>query len=215
MARAAALALTACVFIACQSSPDPREVPRKSPTAPAAKAPAAPVATAKATDVPSVYGLKVRTLEGEAADLASYQGRPAMIVNTASQCGFTPQYEHLQALYEKYQEQGFVVLAFPSNDFGSQEPGSPEEIAKFVEDTYGVTFPMFAKTKVRGDKDPIYTLLTEQTPEGIKGDVKWNFTKFLVDAEGRVVKRWESGTNPMSSEVTKEVEALLRSASAK
>lgn len=153
---------------------------------------------------------KVTTLAGESFDLASLRGKAVLIVNTASKCGYTPQYAKLQALYEAYRERGLVVVGFPSNDFGAQEPGTAEEIASFCKLNYGVTFPMMAKVKTKGaEKAPLYRTLTEETGDGIKGDVKWNFTKFLVDAEGRVVARFEPGVDPMSSEMKTAVEKVL------
>lgn len=153
---------------------------------------------------------KVTTLAGESFDLASLRGKAVLIVNTASKCGYTPQYAKLQALYDAYRERGLVVVGFPSNDFGAQEPGTAEEIASFCKLNYGVTFPMMAKVKTKGpEKSPLYRTLTEETGDGIKGDVKWNFTKFLVDAEGRIVARFEPGVDPMSTELKTAVEKVL------
>lgn len=152
----------------------------------------------------------VKTIKGEDKNLSDYRGKALLVVNTASQCGYTPQYEGLQELYAKYKEKGFEVLAFPSNDFGAQEPGSADEIASFVDDKYGVQFAMFAKVPVKGDaKVPLYTMLTEQTPEGIKGEIKWNFTKFLVDPDGRVIARFEPNVDPMDADLTGKLEAVL------
>jgi len=155
----------------------------------------------------------VKTINGEDKSLADFRGKALLVVNTASQCGYTPQYEGLQELYAKYKARGFEVLAFPSNDFGGQEPGSEDEIAGFVDEKYGVQFPMFAKVAVKGEgKVPLFTTITEQTPEGIKGEVKWNFTKFLVDPSGRVVARYESNIDPMDTDLTTQLEAILPSA---
>ena len=155
----------------------------------------------------------VKTIKGEDKSLADFRGKALLVVNTASQCGYTPQYEGLQELYAKYKARGFEVLAFPSNDFGGQEPGSEDEIAGFVDETYGVQFPMFAKVPVKGDgKAPLFTTLTEQTAEGIKGEIKWNFTKFLVDPSGRVIARYESNVDPMDTDLTAQLEAILPSA---
>ncbi|MBV1862536.1 MAG: glutathione peroxidase [Nannocystaceae bacterium] len=155
----------------------------------------------------------VKTIKGEDKSLADFRGKALLVVNTASQCGYTPQYEGLQELYAKYKARGFEVLAFPSNDFGGQEPGSEDEISGFVDETYGVQFPMFAKVPVKGDaKAPLFTTITEQTPEGIKGEIKWNFTKFLVDPSGRVVARYESNVDPMDTDLTARLESILPSA---
>lgn len=154
----------------------------------------------------------VTALSGEEVDLASYRGKVMLIVNTASKCGYTPQYEGLQELYERYAERGLVVVGFPSNDFGNQEPGNAEEIADFCQRNYGVSFPMMAKVGARGDDiAPIYRTLTKETPEGIRGEIRWNFTKFLVDAEGRVVERFEPKIAPLDDTLVERVEALLPS----
>lgn len=153
----------------------------------------------------------VQSLSGETVDLSDYRGKAMLIVNTASKCGFTPQYADLQKLHERYSDRGLVVIGFPSNDYGRQEPGDAEEIELFCRTNYGVTFPMMAKVHTRGkDKAPIYRTLTEQTQKDIRGGVKWNFTKFLVDPQGHVVRRFGSRTKPMSSEVTEAIEAVLQ-----
>lgn len=152
----------------------------------------------------------VKLLDGSDKSLADYRGKALLVVNTASECGFTPQYADLQEVYAKYKDRGLEVLAFPSNDFGAQEPGTPEEIRKFVDSKYSVEFEMFDKVVIKGDdKSPLYKTLTEQTPDGIKGDVKWNFTKFLVDPQGRVVQRFESPVSPTDPQVTSAIEAVL------
>jgi glutathione peroxidase len=153
---------------------------------------------------------EVKLLDGTAKSLADYRGKALLVVNTASECGFTPQYADLQEVYAKYKDRGLEVLAFPSNDFGAQEPGTPEDIRKFVDSKYSVEFEMFDKVVITGDdKTPLYQTLTEETPEGIKGDVKWNFTKFLVDPQGRVVKRFESPVSPTDPQVITAIEAVL------
>ena len=152
----------------------------------------------------------VKAIDGTDKSLADFRGKALLVVNTASQCGYTPQYEGLQELYAKYKERGFEVLAFPSNDFGAQEPGTEDEIASFVDDKYGVQFPMFAKVPVKGDgKVPLYTTLTEQTPDGINGEIKWNFTKFLVDPQGHVIARFEPNVDPMDTDLTGKLESVL------
>lgn len=157
----------------------------------------------------SIYDFTVKTIQGEEKTLAEYRGNVLLIVNTASKCGFTPQYQELQELYEQYRDKGFVVLGFPCNQFGHQEPGSEEEIAQFCELNYGVTFPMFAKVDVNGEQaHPLFVYLTEKAP-GLFGTkaIKWNFTKFLIDRNGHVVERFAPQTKP--SELKKEIEKLL------
>jgi glutathione peroxidase len=157
----------------------------------------------------SVYEIKVKTIHGEEKSMADYKGKLLLIVNTASKCGFTPQYKELQELYEKYKDQGFEVLGFPCNQFGHQEPGSESEIESFCQLNYGVTFPMFAKVDVKGENaHPLFVYLTEKAP-GILGSksIKWNFTKFLVDKNGKVVSRFAPQTKP--SELKPEIEKLL------
>jgi glutathione peroxidase len=130
------------------------------------------------------------------------------MVNTASKCGYTPQYEGLQALYTKYKDKGLVLLGFPSNDFGGQEPGTDSQIAEFCKANYGVTFPMFSKIAVKGDqKVPLYKYLTEHAPT--TGEIKWNFEKFLIGKDGKIVNRFLSKIEPTSDEITKAVEAEL------
>jgi glutathione peroxidase len=152
----------------------------------------------------------VTSLDGNAVDLARYRGKTLLIVNTASECGFTPQYAGLQELHERYQDRGLVVLGFPSNDFGGQEPGEADEIATFCRKNYGVSFPMFAKVHARGPEiAPLYRTLTEESPESMRGEVRWNFTKFLVDPAGKVVGRFEPGVKPLAPELVSAVEQHL------
>jgi glutathione peroxidase len=157
----------------------------------------------------TVYDFSAKTLGGEETSLAGFRGNVLLIVNVASRCGFTPQYEGLEALYRQYAPKGFAVLGFPCNQFGSQEPGNADEIAKFCALTYDVTFPMFDKIDVNGaHAHPLYEYLkTEQ--KGILGTepIKWNFTKFLVDREGQVIGRFAPTTKP--SEISPEIEKLL------
>jgi glutathione peroxidase len=157
----------------------------------------------------SVYDFTAKTIRGEEQSLADYKGKVLLIVNTASQCGFTPQYKELQELYEQYRDRDFVVLGFPCNQFGHQEPGTEEEIEQFCQVNYGVTFPMFAKVDVNGENaHPLFEYLKEKAP-GVLGTkaIKWNFTKFLVDRNGNVVARFASQTRP--SELKSEIEKLL------
>jgi glutathione peroxidase len=146
----------------------------------------------------SIYDIPVQTIQGEEQSLSAYKGKVLLIVNTASKCGFTPQYKGLQALYEKYKSAGLEILGFPCNQFGSQEPGDNEEIMGFCELNYGVSFPMFAKVDVNGaNAHPLFQYLTKEAP-GILGSksIKWNFTKFLVDREGKVLKRYAPTDEP-------------------
>ena len=151
----------------------------------------------------------VRAADGSDVDLADYAGKVLLIVNTASKCGFTPQYEGLEALHRRYGARGFAVLAFPCNQFGHQEPGDAAEIASFCTTTYDVTFPVLAKIDVNGDDaDPLFRALKERAP-GLLGSkaIKWNFTKFLVDREGRVVDRYAPTTKP--EDIAATIEKLL------
>ncbi|MGK6355321.1 glutathione peroxidase [Sphingomonas sp. DT-207] len=153
--------------------------------------------------------IPVRQADGSEADLSVYAGQVLLIVNTASKCGFTPQYAGLEELYRRYKDRGFVVLAFPCNQFGAQEPGDAEEIANFCSLTYDVTFPVFAKVDVNGaEAAPLFEHLKRQAP-GLLGSkaIKWNFTKFLVDRQGQVVHRYAPATAP--ADIAKDVEALL------
>ena len=141
----------------------------------------------------SVYDYSVKTIDGSPESLSSFKGKTVLIVNVASKCGYTPQYAGLQKLYTKYKDRGFVILGFPANNFGAQEPGTNAEIKTFCSRTYNVTFPMFSKVSVKGeDRQPLYQFLTEQSPNtSTHGDIKWNFTKFLVDRDGKIVARFE------------------------
>jgi glutathione peroxidase len=161
----------------------------------------------------SLYDIPLTTLSGEAATLAEYKGKVLLIVNVASKCGFTPQYEGLERLQQRFGDQGFTVLGFPCNQFKGQEPGSAEAIAEFCSTTYGVTFPMFEKIEVNGEgRHPLYALLT-QTPDanGDAGDVKWNFEKYLVDTDGTVLARLRSKVEPESDELVSLITAHLPS----
>ena len=156
------------------------------------------------TGSPMVYDFTVKSIDGKDVPLSSYKGKALLIVNTASECGFTPQYEGLQKLYEQYKDQGLEVLAFPSNDFGGQEPGSDAEVEKFCALKYKTTFPLFSKVVVKGDgAAPLYKFLQA------KGQVKWNFAKFLVDSKGELVAQYDSKVEPQSAELKKAVEAAL------
>lgn len=158
----------------------------------------------------SVYALSVPDIRGVSRPLVEFKGKVALVVNTASRCGFTSQYAGLEELYQRFRERGFVVLAFPSNDFGGQEPGSNEEIKKFCELRFKTTFPVFAKGAVSGaGKQPVYRLLTESSDPKFRGDPGWNFVKFLVNREGQVVARFSSMTAPLDSDLVQAVEREL------
>ncbi len=160
----------------------------------------------------SVLDFALKNIDGKETKLADYRGKVLLLVNVASKCGYTPQYEGLQAIYDKYRDQGLVVMGFPANNFGGQEPGTNEEIKEFCTVKYKVTFPMFAKISVKGpDIHPLYRFLTsnETNPE-FGGDIKWNFNKFLVDRNGKVIARFDSGDKPESAKVTQAIEKALK-----
>ncbi|MBL1089706.1 MULTISPECIES: glutathione peroxidase [Streptomyces] len=159
----------------------------------------------------SLYDIPLRTLTGEPASLADHRGKALLVVNVASKCGLTPQYEGLERLQQRYADRGFTVLGFPSNQFAGQEPGTAEEIATFCSTTYGVSFPLFEKGDVNGAaRQPLYAELTAVADaEGAAGDVQWNFEKFLIDAEGRVAGRFRPRTEPEAPELVAAIEAAL------
>ncbi|CAL8474275.1 glutathione peroxidase [Caballeronia sp. S22] len=156
-----------------------------------------------------IYGFSAETLDGATVGLDTYRDKVLLIVNTASECGFTPQYKGLQEIYQQFSARGFEVLGFPCNQFGKQEPGDAGQIGAFCEKNYGVTFPMFAKIEVNGaNAHPLYKYLKDKEP-GLLGieAIKWNFTKFLVDRKGSVIKRYAPQTKPES--ITEDIEKLL------
>jgi glutathione peroxidase len=161
-----------------------------------------------------VLNFKMKLIDGKEQDLAAYKGKVVVIVNTASMCGFTKQYEPLEKMYKEHKDEGLVVLGFPANNFGGQEPGSNEEIAKFCESTYGVTFPMFEKISVKGpDVHPLFAKLAAQ-PKPIGGEPRWNFTKYVVDRSGKVIARYdgmrENARKPqLEKDFVAKVEELL------
>ncbi len=168
-----------------------------------------PVASAK---VKSVLDFKMRDIDGKEVALKKYKGDVLLLVNTASKCGYTPQYEGLQAIYTKYKAEGFEVLGFPANNFGGQEPGTESEIKEFCESKYKVTFPMFAKISVKGeDQAELYKFLTsKETNPNFAGDISWNFNKFLVNRKGEIVARFSSKDTPESEAVTSAIEKYLK-----
>ncbi|MCC6795851.1 MAG: glutathione peroxidase [Candidatus Hydrogenedentes bacterium] len=160
----------------------------------------------------SVLDFTVKDIDGKEVKLADkYKGKVLVIVNTASKCGYTKQYDDLEAIYKKYHGQGLEVLAFPSNDFGQQEPGTNEEIKQFCSSKHSVTFPLFSKIPVKGDqKEPLYAYLTDSTKNpATGGDIGWNFTKFLVGRDGKIIARYESKVKPTDTEMTEAVEKAL------
>lgn len=154
----------------------------------------------------SVHDFTMKSIDGKPQPLAAFKGKAVLIVNVASKCGYTPQYKGLEALYQKYKGQGLVIVGVPANNFGAQEPGSDDEIKTFCERNYKVTFPLMSKVSVKGaDITPLYAMLTKTG-----GDVKWNFTKFLVGKDGQVLKRFESNVDPESPELLKAVEEAIK-----
>lgn len=210
--------LVALSLVACDSKPAAKPEPAKTEVAakPEQKPAATPETKPEARPVDAalaagpIIDQEVETLEGTKAKLSDYRGKALLLVNVASECGYTPQYAQLQELYGRYKDRGLVVLGFPSNDFGGQEPGDAKAIKEFVTSKFAVDFPMMAKVHAKGPEiAPIYKALTEDTADGIKGEVKWNFTKFLVDPSGKVVARFDSPVEPMSPELTAAVEKAL------
>ena len=161
--------------------------------------------------VTSPLDFKVSGIDGKEVDLSKYKGKVVLFVNVASQCGYTKQYTGLQAIYKKYEKDGFVIVGVPANNFGSQEPGTNEEIVEFCSSKYSVTFPMLAKVSVKGDdKSPLYTFLTsKETNPKFAGEIGWNFEKFLINKKGEVVGKFKSGVAPDSDELTKAIKAEL------
>jgi glutathione peroxidase len=160
----------------------------------------------------SVHEFTLDALNGTPAPLANFKGKVLLVVNVASQCGYTYQYEGLQALYAKYKDQGFVIAGFPANNFGGQEPGSNAEIGAFCKSKFGVTFPMYSKISVAGTAPaPLYQFLTDKAANPkTGGEIQWNFTKFLVDRNGKVIARFEPAVEPQASELVSAVEAALK-----
>lgn len=159
----------------------------------------------------SVHDFSAKTIDGADKKLSDYKGKTLLVVNVASECGLTPQYDGLEKLHEKYAEKGLAILGFPANEFGAQEPGSNDAIKSFCKTKYGVKFDMFGKVKVKGEGiDPLFAFLTSQSDNpDFGGDIKWNFNKFLVDKDGRVIARFEPQVEPTSAEVVGAIEKAL------
>jgi glutathione peroxidase len=167
------------------------------------------VAGGTALAAESVHEFKVKSIDGKEVDLSEYKGKVLLVVNVASECGLTPQYEQLEAVYEKYKDQGFVVIGFPCNQFGGQEPGTEKEIQKFCSDNYKVTFPLMSKIEVNGDKQaPLYDFLKSHSEK--KDKISWNFEKFVVGKDGKVVGRISPRTRPDEKDVVSLIEAELK-----
>jgi glutathione peroxidase len=159
----------------------------------------------------SIYDVAVKDIDGKDTTLAAYKGRVILIVNVASHCGFTPQYKNLEAVYQKYQDQGFVILGFPCNQFAGQEPGKDDEIKQFCISKYFITFPLFDKIEVNGpNRHPLYVALAGDTSP-FPGNITWNFNKFLISRDGKILKRFDSKITPDSPEATAAIEAALAS----
>jgi glutathione peroxidase len=193
-AAAVSAAVLAAIFFAVQANQPTEEAMDKTPL------------TEK-----SIYDFTLKSIDGSEVKMDQYKGKTLMIVNVASQCGYTYQYDGMQKVYSKYKDQGFVMLGFPANNFGAQEPGSNEEIKTFCT-RFKVSFPMFAKISVKGaDKHPFYRFLTEkETDPEFAGEIKWNFNKFLVDKTGKIVARFDSGDDPDGDRVVKAIEQALK-----
>jgi glutathione peroxidase len=186
-----ALLILPIVALLCVIQAVPADEPRPKPT--------------------SVLGFQVRDIEHKSVDLSRYKGDVLLVVNTASQCGYTPQYEGLESIYKKYKGRGFAVLAFPANEFGRQEPGTDEEIKSFCSSKYNVTFPLFAKIVVKGEGiHPLYQFLTSpETNPRFAREIPWNFAKFLVSRKGEVIARFEPDDEPESAKIVQAVESAL------
>lgn len=167
-------------------------------------------ATLLAANAPSISSIPLKNIDGKDTTLGAYKGKVVLVVNVASKCGLTPQYTALEATYRKYKDQGFVILGFPCNDFGAQEPGTPAEIKTFCSSKYDVSFPLMSKLHVKGpEQHPLYAALTGPDSK-FPGDIKWNFGKFLIGRDGQVLKRIEPKTTPDDPEVVAAIEAALK-----
>lgn len=186
---------------------------RESPSAKEKTTPPAEPTASAASETPAapIYRFEVDSIDGTPVKLSTYSGKVLLMVNVASKCGYTPQYAGLEQLYEKYQADGLVVLGFPANNFGSQEPGTNEEIKTFCTTRYNVTFPMFAKISVKGDDiHPLYKFLTDPTTDpDFAGPITWNFNKYLIGRDGNVIRRYDSKVEPLSPELTGDIESAL------
>lgn len=170
---------------------------------------AAVIAQTAVVSAGSIYDIPVKDIDGKDTSLAAYKGKVLLVVNVASRCGFTPQYKALESIYEKYKDQGLVVLGFPCNQFGAQEPGTDQEIKQFCTSKYSVTFPMFDKLEVNGSgRHPLYVALAG-SDSPFPGNIRWNFTKFLIGRDGKIVNRFDSRVTPDSPQVVSAIESAL------
>lgn len=196
-----AMVVLAAVFagISCKPKDTSTSTPKSSPSSP------------QAEPATSIYEFEMDDIDGNPVKLADYSGKVLLVINVASQCGYTPQYAGLEAIYEKYRDRGFAVLGFPANNFGNQEPGTNEEIKQFCTTNYNVTFPMFSKISVKGDdKHPLYLYLTgSEQGRRFGGEIKWNFNKFLIDRNGSIAGVYGSKTEPQSPELIARIESAL------
>ncbi len=159
----------------------------------------------------SIYDFKVKNIDGKEVYFNEYKGKVMVIINVASKCGFTPQYEDMQALYKEYQDKGVVVMGFPANNYGKQEPGTEAEIKEFCTANFNITFPMFSKVSTKGDdQHPLFKYLTSLENPDFKGEIKWNFEKFIIGKDGKLLRRFRSKTNPSSDEFKQAVEDALK-----
>lgn len=159
----------------------------------------------------SFYEFKVDNIDGKPVNLSDYKGKVVLVVNVASKCGYTGQYEDLEALYQKYKDKGLVILGFPANNFGGQEPGTNAEIKTFCSSKYNVTFPMFSKVSVKGkDQAELFTYLTSQQNPDFTGDIKWNFEKFLIAQDGKLIHRYRSGADPLDDDLEAAIKEALK-----
>lgn len=196
------------LVLSCKGNDEPSASPTKAAEPTKAAAPSVAKAALKVADkseAASIHSLTMKRLDGTEVSLSEWKGKTVLVVNTASKCGHTPQYEGLQALHAKYKDQGFAVLGFPSNDFGGQEPGTSKEIAEFCTSMYSVNFPMFEKVATKGvEQAPLYALLSKA-----HGEPKWNFHKYLINKDGMPVQAWASAVKPRSAEVIEAIEKQL------
>ena len=195
MKKLVTLFSVAALFFSCQN-----QAQKKQTTT--------PTATTTPMAKETIYQFKVEDLSGESFDFSTLKGKKILVVNTASECGLTPQYEQLQVIYEKYKDQNFVIVGFPANNFGAQEPGTNQEIATFCQQNYGVSFPMMAKISVKGsDMHPVYQFLTQKAKNGLEdSEVQWNFQKYLINENGELVKVVSPRTLPTDAEITNWIE---------
>lgn len=207
----AAVALTIAISALAPAAGAAKKEKEDAETSAAAAQPDQAVTPPPASASTDLLDVTMKDIDGKEVELdEAYRGKVVLIVNVASKCGLTPQYEGLQALYDKYKDQGLVVLGMPANDFKGQEPGTEAEIKEFCTAKYNVSFPMFSKIVVKGEeKHPLYQKLTDPANTETGGDIKWNFTKFLVGKDGKVVARFEPAVKPLDPQVTEAIEKAL------